>query len=174
MRRDADRPYRPTWERRVELLDKAFIYRDHEWEREVVERLRRGEAGPRSLSTDELVPSVGSSGEAVHGWEQAEEHAKDAVRTNAAFLSDAAVEWRKAERDRRKAAWAEFEKVWEAEREQRRQRARELALAANARLAEQLAEAQRQWERRRAAEAALAAQEAEWRAIDRENAGDNH
>jgi hypothetical protein len=88
------------------LLDRAWGC-DQAWEHSVVERLRRGEAALRSLSVEEVIPS--RDGESMSGgWEIAEERSKNAVRTGAAFLNDAAIERRLYDRGLRKKAWAEY------------------------------------------------------------------
>lgn len=92
----------------VALLDREWD-RDREWRSAVVERLKRGEAAPRSLSVDELIPSpVGGGVQASGGWEITEAWAKDADRSRSAFLTDEAIALRLPERRLRKQAYAEY------------------------------------------------------------------
>jgi hypothetical protein len=99
-----------TWRPYTPLLDHKWGH-DREWERGVVEAIRRGEAAPRTCSIGELVsgPYVADLGGG--GWEHAESHAKDAIRTGSVFLNDEAIaaraEVRKAQRAALAAAEAE-------------------------------------------------------------------
>jgi hypothetical protein len=108
----------------VTLLDRGFDIRDHEWEKNLVERLRRGEAAPRSLSVYESCPGEYRSN-AECGWEAAERHAKNADRTKAVFLNDYAIEMRKPGREARKKAWEAQEAIYKEKWEQEKVRRQE-------------------------------------------------
>jgi hypothetical protein len=157
----------------VGLLDRGWSRGDREWERGVIERLRRGEAAPRSLSTDEAVPSPYLAGAyASGGWEHAEAHAKDAIRTGAAFLNDEAIARRKPQRDERTKAYAEYLReqhvLWHAQEAERVARAERQRLADEAARAERRAELERAGRAREARERARAESDDEWDRIGRE------
>jgi rubrerythrin len=70
---------------------------DRTWERSVIEQIRRGGAAPRMV--DSGPPAyLHPVGAYADGWEFAEAHSKDAIRTNAAYLSDEAIAARALQR----------------------------------------------------------------------------
>jgi rubrerythrin len=126
---------------------------DRIWERSVVERIRRGGAAPQMADTGSPVhwDPVGVN---AAGWEYAEAHAYNAIRTNAVYLSDEAIAARKLQRkllregvrealaearERQKkieadrlaeaAARREAKRLWDAQREERERKAREQEVA---------------------------------------------
>jgi hypothetical protein len=100
------------------LLDRGWDAYDRVWERQVIERLRHGQAAPKSLSVHEAIPSYHAF--TAIGWEMAEEVSKNANRTNAVYLSDEAIAARQPIRELRKKAYAELlaknELLWEQEK----------------------------------------------------------
>jgi hypothetical protein len=153
--------HRHVWQYRFRpqpyaVLDHGWHGRDREWELGVVERLRRGEAAPRSISLGELVTGFHDpAGSISGGWEHAEERSKNAIRNNSAFLNDEAIARRAEDRKRRKAALAE------AEAQNRANVAKRKAELA-AKEAER-ARAERAWRRRQEERArAQSEQDAEW------------
>lgn len=146
--------------RPVSLLDRGWGD-DRQWAHDVVERLRRGEAAPRSLPIDELIRSEGSAPMSPGGWEQAEEWARNAIRGNSSFLTDEAIARRLPDRERRKKAWAEEQGKWRAYWEAGRAD-REAKEAAER-------EARRAWEKKQEAAAErLARREAAWKEAEAE------
>jgi len=73
--------YRP-WP--LAVLDRDFDRPD--WQHDVVERLSRGERAPEPMA--EPVPGERFRNEREVSWQAAEETAKNAVRTGAAYLTD--------------------------------------------------------------------------------------
>lgn len=150
----------------VSLLDRGWVNRDKEWELGLVARLKRG----GTVECSSLVDSIRPNYQSVHigSWEAAEEHAKNAIRTNAAFLNDEAIAHRDRSRKGRVAAYlkmrAEEKARWERERPEREAR----------RAAQERRETELQTERKQAEEEYYAAiaerqrkqaeQEAAWRA----------
>ena len=139
---------------------------DGEWQWDVIERLQRG-AGLCSVSPVDLVRSYGP-GAAAAGWEAAEEHAKDAVRTGSVFLNNEAIARRLPERELRKKAYAEQMARWEAEQPQREaEKARRVAQEAAERA--ERAEVRRVWREQQAERDRLRAEhDAEWQQADAE------
>ena len=80
----------PPWIR----TDHAWALRDRDWEASVVERIRRGEKAPHSLSVDEFI--VSDHPWTAMGWDQVEMHAANANRLHSAYLTDAQIEKRRA------------------------------------------------------------------------------
>jgi hypothetical protein len=70
---------------------------DRTWERSVVERIKRGGPAPQMVDT-ESPAYLHPVGAYADGWEHAEARSKDAIRTNAAYLSDEAIAARKLQR----------------------------------------------------------------------------
>ncbi len=120
---------------------------DRPWERSVVEQIKRGGAAPRMV--DSGSPTYWEPAY-VDGWEHAEAHSKDAIRTNAVYLNDQAIAARAQQRkllregirealaeakERRKkvaadrlaeaAARREAQRAWDAKLEERNRKARE-------------------------------------------------
>jgi hypothetical protein len=87
---------------------------DRGWELDLAERLQRGGA-LHSLAVNDLIRSH-RPGRAAEGWEAAEEHSKDAIRSGSVFLNDEAIARRLPERERRKKAYAEEMARWEENR----------------------------------------------------------
>jgi hypothetical protein len=140
------------------LLDWGWANRDREWEQDLVERLRRGEAAPRGVSVHDLV-----SGDWPHeqpaGWEAAEKHAKNAIRTGSPFLNDEAIAARLPVRKLQKEAYAKVlaeESALKAKRKaeaEQREAARRQAL--------------REWKRRQEERERVRAERAEeWRVAE--------
>ena len=123
---------------------------DREWERSVVERIRRDGVGPEIMSFYEPTPNWDLVGVNAGGWEHAERHAKDAIRAGAVYLNDEAIAkrvaqrklWREgvreamaegaakrakeaADRKAREAAIAAEHRAWDKQQEERARRARE-------------------------------------------------
>jgi hypothetical protein len=86
---------------------------DWTWERELIDRIRRDGVIPEVVSLVDLIPSDYKYVNATT-WEAAEEHSKDAIRTNAAYLDDASIARRRAERELRQQNWAESRAEWRA------------------------------------------------------------
>ena len=122
---------------------------DRTWERSVVEQIKRGGAAPQMADTGPTPywepVSINAS-----GWEYAEAHAHNAIRTNAVYLNDEAIAARalqrkllregirealaeakvrakKAAEDKKAedAAKLEVRRAWEAQQEERRRKERE-------------------------------------------------
>ena len=151
-----------------QVLDRGWHGHDRDWELGLVERLRRGEAAPRSLSIRDLVLDDWGWGQA-QGWEAAEKHSKNAVRTGAAYLNHEAIARRLPERELREKAYAEQQARWEAEAPQR-EAAKAQRAAEEAKFLERLkaaaaerAEAERVWRKSQAErQRARAEHDAEW------------
>ena len=155
------------------IRDYGWGIRDHLWEHDIVERIRQGCAGPQSTS---IADSVGGQyTNSLGGWEAAEKHAAKANRLHSAYLDDASIARRAAQREllkqqmeEVKAAWRAFEEgkgprpTWENPAvEEQRQAARRRAAAASE-------ENKRLWEAGRAAR--QADERAEWEARQKEYA----
>jgi hypothetical protein len=120
------------------LLDWGWANRDREWEQDLVERLRRGEAAPRGVSVHDLMP--GDWNEQPPGWEAAEKHAKNAIRTGSPFLNDEAIAARLPVRKLQKEAYAEVLAQESALKAKRKAEAEQMEAARR--------EAAREWKRR--------------------------
>jgi hypothetical protein len=105
----------------ITLLYREWDGHDREWEHNVVERLKRGEAAPRSLSFNDLVSD--NFGTCEGGWELAEERAKNADRSKSIFLNNEAIARRLSERELKKKMYEELQekkrKIWEEEKPKR-------------------------------------------------------
>lgn len=139
------------------VLDRGWDRYDWHYEREVVERLRRGEAAPQSGKLTDLHDRNPNYGEPAGGWKQAEEFARNANRTNAVFLNDEAIALRLPDRERREAAHREYLAEVAVRMEAQRQRLEE-----EARERERLIKEEVRREKQRAKE--RASRDAEWRA----------
>jgi hypothetical protein len=93
------------------VLDTSWDCDVRQWEHDVVERLRRGEAAPRAILTDILIPTETYPGTPTT-WEHAEKIAEYAIRDNSAFMDDETIRLRKAHREARKQAFAENKAKW--------------------------------------------------------------
>lgn len=72
---------------------------DRTWERSVVERIRAGGPAPAVASVYDVPQAyLSTDGIYAEGWEHAEEYAKDAIRTGAAYLNDEAIAARALQR----------------------------------------------------------------------------
>jgi hypothetical protein len=93
-----------------------------EWQFGMVERLQRGGPAPVCLSVYDILQSDGY-GTRQAGWEATEDWAKNAVRSGAVFLNDAAIARRLPERELRKKGYAEFQTeqkaLWEKQEARR-------------------------------------------------------
>ena|ERR1700751_2900908 len=107
--------------RPITLLYRDWDGHDREWEHNVIERLKRGEAAPHSLSVNDLIPD--NSGTCEGGWEITEKRAKNADRSKSVFLNDEAIARRLPERELKKKLHEEFleknRKIWEEEKPKR-------------------------------------------------------
>jgi hypothetical protein len=153
------------------ILDRGWDIHDREWEHNLVERLRRGEAAPRSLSVYEAVQGSYRIN-AEQGWESAEEYSKNANRINATFLNDEAIAHRKPARELRKKAWAEQEarnrEYWEKEWVRREEQEKK---DVEARIERDRVYAEHQREKQRIMEEKIRIrkeQDAEWNAAEQE------
>ena len=75
-----------------QVLDRSWVNHDRQWEHDVVERIRHGGGAPQSVATAEAV----SGGYTYYrimpeGWEAAEHHAANAVRTGSAYFTDTEI-----------------------------------------------------------------------------------
>ena len=131
---------------------------DRTWEREVVERIRRGGEAPRAVPPDSD-PAVYYEAVSFNadGWEFAEEHSKGAIRTHAVYLNDEAIAARQKKRAEQRAAFKELL----AQEKIKREAAIEAAKAKRKAIEAARAERQRLAEEERAKWAA--AREAEWK-----------
>ena len=114
---------------------------DRTWERSVVEQIKRGGAAPQMADTGPT-PYWEPIGVNAGGWEYAEAHAHNAIRTNAAYLSDEAIAARALQRKLLREGIREA--LAEAKERQKKIEAERLAEAAAKR------EAQRAWDAQRA------------------------
>jgi rubrerythrin len=112
---------------------------DRTWERSVVERIRRGGAAPQMADTGPT-PYWDPVGVYAGGWEHAEAHSKDAIRTNAVYLNDEAIAARKLQRKLLREGLREA--LAEAKERQKKIEADRLAEAAARREAKRLWDAQ--------------------------------
>lgn len=131
---------------------------DRTWEREVVERIRRGGEAPRAVPPDSD-PSIYYEAVSFNadGWEFAEEHSKGAIRTHAVYLNDEAIAARQKKRAEQRAAFRELLAKEKAAREAAIEAAkakREAIEAAKAERRRKAEEEQAKW---------AAAREAEWK-----------
>ena len=165
----------PPWR----IRDYAWGIRDHLWEHDIVERIRQGCAGPQSIS---IADSVGGQyTNSLGGWEAAEKHAAKANRLHSAYLDDASIAKRAAQRDllkqqmeEVKSAWRAFEEgkgprpTWENPGvEERRQAQREADKAAKEEVAIRLLAARAEREAKSRAEYEAWQKEQQQRALER-------
>ena len=114
---------------------------DRTWERSVVEQIKRGGLAPQMADTGPT-PYWEPIGVNAGGWEYAEAHAHNAIRTNAVYLSDEAIAARALQRKLLREGIREA--LAEAKERQKKIEADRLAEAAARR------EIQRQWDAQRA------------------------
>jgi rubrerythrin len=71
---------------------------DRTWERSVVEQIKQGGAAPQMAETGPTTYYEPAAAGYASGWEFAEAHARDAIRTNAVYLNDEAIAKRALQR----------------------------------------------------------------------------
>jgi hypothetical protein len=105
----------------ITLLYREWDGHDREWEYDVVERLKRGEAAPHSISLSDFISD--DYGTCEGGWETTEKRAKDADRSKSVFLNDEAIAQRLSERELKKKMYEELQeenrRKWEEEKPKR-------------------------------------------------------
>jgi hypothetical protein len=79
-------------------------YRDAEWERNTINKIRNGQAAPKGLSLSDLAHDGYWPAINAEDWERTEERSKNADRRNSLYLSDEAIAKRSEQRKTIKTA----------------------------------------------------------------------
>jgi hypothetical protein len=172
---NGSRPYRLR-PHRAPILDAGWGH-DNLWEWRVVERIRQGYPAPQAHALYETSANGGwPAGADDSGWEYAEEHSKNAIRTNAVYLNDTAIARRKAERQRaalEEAEWAERNAKIEAAEAEKRERDRQIRARERAEKEAERAQTLAAWRQRLAEQERRDAEQiAEWERMQAERAAE--